>query len=316
MLASQRSLAATQLSRNTFAEVVESTAPVREAALESFRRRNAVLDTLFYDVGKVTPDEARTISPWLAREGSLLIVPPSGQGALTLCTTIGDFAARGGAATRILAVAGVGSSALGSAAFARNVADAFDEPVAAVVSGYGLADLVTEAAGGWFWFGGLNSLRHSLEALDARSRQSTSLEGAAISAETTFLERLSLDTATVSALLADERFSFSLLTGHSKGNLVVSEALFALEDGPSARRVHDDVAIVKISAAVAMPARYRNTVDVIGDIDWFGALNSRPQMSIDKVWPMAWHHTNTELLFQLPVTPVFRDLIAERDVRL
>lgn len=49
-----------------------------------------------------------------------------------------------------LAIAGVGSSALGAAAFARNVADGLGEPVAAVVSGYGLADVLTEALGGFF----------------------------------------------------------------------------------------------------------------------------------------------------------------------
>ncbi len=318
MLASQRSLTAAQLSRNTLTEVTESATPLREATLETFRRRNAALDTLFYDVGKVTPVEARGISPWLAREGSLLIVPPTGQGDLILCKTIGDFAELGGWSIRILAVAGVGSSALGSAAFARNVADAFGEPVAAVVSGYGLADLVTEAAGGWFWFGGLNSLRHSLETLDIRSR-TTSLAGASISTDAAIsLERLSLDTKTVSALLADDRFNFSLLTGHSKGNLVLSEALFALETGSAALRhtVREDVWIVKISAAVTIPRRYTRVIDVMGNIDWFGALNSRPLMSIEKIWPFAWHHTNTELPFELPVTSVFRELIDEQDIVL
>ena len=108
------------------------------------------------------------------------------------------------------------------------------ESPAAVGSGYALAGLVTVAGGGWFWFGGLNSLRHSLKTLDIRSR-TTSLAGASISTDAAIsLERLSLDTKTVSALLADDRFNFSLLTGHSKGNLVLSEALFALETGSAA----------------------------------------------------------------------------------
>ena len=49
-------------------------------------------------------------------------------------------------------VTGVGSSALGSAAFAWNVSEALAEPVAAIVPGYGLADLVPQALGGWFGF--------------------------------------------------------------------------------------------------------------------------------------------------------------------
>ena len=75
-------------------------------------------------------------------------MPPTGAGSLVLCGTVDDFADAGGSEIRTLVVAGVGSSALGAAAFARNVADACGTPVAAVVSGYGLADLLTEALGG------------------------------------------------------------------------------------------------------------------------------------------------------------------------
>ena len=70
MLSTQRSLATAQLGRNSFEEIFESPTPLREAALESFRRRNAVLDGIFYDIGKVTHEEARETAPWLAREGA------------------------------------------------------------------------------------------------------------------------------------------------------------------------------------------------------------------------------------------------------
>lgn len=308
MLASQRTHASAQLGRNTLTEIAESRTPLREATLEAFRRRNAALDSLFYDVGNVTPDEANAISPWLAREGALLIVPPSGRGAVQLYPDLDAFDAAGGARVRILTVAGVGSSALGSAAFARNVADAFGEPAAAVVSGYGLADLVTEAAGGWMWFGTLNHMRHLFEMLDAAARAAADASLARLD-----LEKVSLDTRTVCAVLTDPRFSFSVLTGHSKGNLVLSEALFALDDpgiGPT-----DDAVIVTLSAAVTMPGRFRNIIDVMGTIDWFGAMNSR-MLHVEKPWPLAWHHTNTEIRFHLPVTDVFRALIAERGIAL
>ena len=177
---------------------------------------------MFYDVGTVTAAEAQDISPWLAREGSLLIVPPTGQGPLCRCGTIDGFAGHGGTDIRILTVAGVGSSALGSAAFARNVADAFGQPVAAVVSGYGLADLLTEAAGGWFFFGTLNRLRHQFEELDRLSRTLNAPETAAASEEAAAevgisLARTSLDTATVISLLADPRFKFFAARGPFQG---------------------------------------------------------------------------------------------------
>ncbi|UWU89130.1 hypothetical protein [Bradyrhizobium sp. CB1015] len=316
MLSTQRSLAAAQLGRNSLKEVVESRAPLREAALESFRRRNAVLDGIFYDIGRITHAEALKTAPWLAREGAILIVPPSDAGSLLLCNTIDDFWNAGGADVRVLAVAGVGSSAIGAAAFARNVADAFRVRVAAVVSGYGLADLLTEALGGWFWFGGLNRLRHQFEALDDMSRVLNRPEMLSQASSPLELGRVSLDTRTVVALLGDRRFNFALVTGHSKGNLVISEALYELEEREAGRAVPaDKFWIVTVSAAVAMPPRYREKIiDVMGTIDGFGALNSTPGISIDKRCSFSWHHTNTDLPWHLPVTKVFRELKEERSL--
>jgi hypothetical protein len=318
MLSTQRSLATAQLGRNSFEEIFESRTPLREAALESFRRRNAVLDAIFYDIGKVTHGEALKTAPWLAREGAILIVPPSGAGSLQLCNTVEDFANAGGADVRVLAVAGVGSSALGAAAFARNVADAFGVTVAAVVSGYGLADLLTEALGGWFWFGALNRLRHQFEELDDMSRAINRPETLSPPTSPLELGRVSLDTRTVMALLSDDRFSFSLVTGHSKGNLVISEALYELDEHPAGRAIPDDKFwLVTVSAAVAMPPRRsKKIIDVMGTIDGFGALNSTPGISIEKPCPLSWHHTNTDLPFHLPVTKVFKELRIERNVTI
>jgi hypothetical protein len=300
-------LASVQLRRNSAAEVAQAKLPWREAMLEGYRRRNAVLDALFYDVGVVAPSEAASVAPWLAREGALLMVPPSGAGSLRISPDIEDFAASGGTRARILAVAGVGSSALGTAAFARNVADAFDEPVAALVSGYGLADMLTEAAGGWYWFGALNRMRHLFEQFDDFTR-GTGFEGAYPAPPS--MAHASLDTRTLCRLLTDRRFRFQLLTGHSKGNLVISEALYALRDA-RADEALSDIAIVTISAAIAMPPRYRKIIDVMGEIDWFGARNSNSAISIEYRPKNAWHHTNTDLRFHLPVRDVMRTLRRE-----
>ena len=300
-------LASVQLQRNSAAEVAEARTPWREALLEGYRRRNAVLDALFYDVGVVDPREAAAVAPWLAREGALLIVPPSGAGSLHICPGIEDFAAAGGAQARILAVAGVGSSALGTAAFARNVADAFDEPVAALVSGYGLADLLTEAAGGWYWFGALNRMRHLFERFDDLTR-GTVFEGTHPVPPS--MARASLDTRTLCRLLTDRRFRIKLLTGHSKGNLVISEALYALR-AAQADEALADMAIVTMSAAIAMPPRYRTIVDVMGELDWFGTMNSNSAIGIEYRPRNAWHHTNTALRWHLPVRDVMRALRRE-----
>jgi hypothetical protein len=284
---------------------------MRVAMLEGVRQRNTVLDAFFYDVGVVRDDEAAAIAPWLAAEGALLIVTPTGAGTLTLCPTLDDFVAAGGESIPTQNVAGVGSSALGSAAFARNVADALGKPVAAVVSGYGLADVLTEALGGFFWFGGLNSARHLFAVLDRLTETDDRAERALEHYPVNSATRLTRDTRTVLALLRDRRFNFDLLTGHSKGNLVLSEALYQLMYADEARAVALAKAarIVTFSARIAMPDAFRNVVDVMGALDWFGALNSRPDIRTDYVVSGAWHHTNTELPAHLPVTRTFGALV-------
>ncbi len=308
MLSSLATLQDTQAAR--VAGLPYSTLNPAEAAplLEAFHQRNALLDTLFYDVSRIDGDEARAISPWLAREGSLLYVPPTGQGSLTLCAGRDALVQAGQAAgpVRGLAVAGVGSSALGSAAFARNVADALGAPVAAVVSGYGLGDFVTEALGGWFFFGARNRLRHFEQELEELLEQH-SLVG---TVPALFGDRRGDDTAAVLGLLRDPRFAFDLLTGHSKGNLVLSEALYALVryDGPDLP-IARDTRIITVSAVIAMPPAFTDIVDVMGQWDLFGAFNSRAGIPVDVTVPMALHHTNTELDWHLPVTSTFKAIL-------
>ncbi len=173
--------------------------PLRNLTLEALRQRNTALDALFYDVKVITPEEAFYISGSLAAEGSIMIVPPSGGGALTLCETLEEFALRGGGDAQALAVAGIGGSALGAAAFARNVADAIDAPVAVVISGYGLADIITEAFGGHVFFGHLKGLRPVFQMLDDFAGRPKF--GAADMNDDETSSRTSLDTRTVRALL-------------------------------------------------------------------------------------------------------------------
>ncbi|KAA1182704.1 hypothetical protein FP026_11590 [Rhizobium tropici] len=281
--------------------------PVRNLALEGLRQRNLALDALFYDVTVITPEEAFYISDSLAAEGAIMIVPPSGLGALTLCETIDEFVLRGGGDARALAVAGIGGSALGAAAFARNVADAIDAPVAVVVSGYGIADVITEAFGGLFFFGHLKGLRPFLESLDdLAGRPKVGAQAEATAA------RASLDTRTVQALLADSRFSFRLLTGHSKGNLVLSAALHNLwkQDEMRVAELARHTKIVTIGTRIAMPPIFTDVVDVMGEWDWFGEINSRRFIHADQHVAHAWHHTNTDLGGHLPVTITLMEILA------
>ena len=260
MLSTFVALGATQVSRAASMPKQLLETPGRTVLLEGARRRNATLDSLFYDVGVISLDEARSIAPQLAAEGAILIVPPSGGGPVSLCRSINEFVDHA-AAVSAVAVSGVGSSALGTAAFARNVADATGKSVAGVVSGYGLADLITEALGGYYWFGTLNSIRHTFESLDRKT------EAGLISEPLPhrITKRESRDTRTVMALLTHPELRFDLLIGHSKGNLVISEALFEVRASDASRL--EDIArncgIVTVSAKVAMPREFSGVIDVM-----------------------------------------------------
>ncbi|MDB5423684.1 MAG: hypothetical protein JWQ29_1100 [Phenylobacterium sp.] len=276
--------------------------PLRALALEWLRRRNTALDAVFYDVGVITAAETQALAPWLAHEGAIVVTPPSGGAPLTVYEDLDKFlASPHRQSVHTLAVAGVGSSALGGAALARNIADARDETVAAVVSGYGFADLPTEALGGWICFGALNSVRHAFEGLDRWSRLFEAGEKAIEVLDGVGLARLSKDTATLTRLLGDPGFKPKLLVGHSKGNLVISEALYWLAERDLARctALGQDCNIVTLCAKIGMPPAFERVIDVTGELDGFGAMNSRQDIVSEYVAPHAWHSTNREFPFGL-----------------
>jgi hypothetical protein len=288
-------LARVQANRTLAAPAKLADNAFRAVALGDLQRRNAALDAVFYDVATISDEELPALAFWLAREGATILVPPSRGGRLKVFLSATEFLASG-QEVGALTVAGVGSSALGAAAFGRNVADAIGRPVAAVVSGYGLADVFTEALGGYFLFGALNSLRHLFEPLDAISKTFSLTEQAIEERDGVSWARGSRDTQTVIDLLRDAHFRPELVVGHSKGNLVISEALYTIEaiDDAQARALAGRTCIVTVSARIGMPAAFRDVLDIMGEYDWFGALNSRPDIPADIVVRGAWHSTNPE----------------------
>jgi hypothetical protein len=127
--------------------------------------RNQVADTYFYDVNALSRQEQEMLSPLVDLKGSIIVVPPRANKDVSIRhykSTLG-FMLEQGDVIEIIAVAGVGSSALGTAALARNAADHYGKDVAGIVTGYGMADVVLEALGGWFYYGGIDRLRYRAE---------------------------------------------------------------------------------------------------------------------------------------------------------
>lgn len=285
---------------------------MRNAALEPWRLRNTGMDALYYDVKALTSDETFYISDSLASQGLIMIVPPTGGGMLTLCESVEEFRLRGGRDVRAMAVAGIGGSAIGAAAFARNVADAIGAPVAAVVSGYGLGDIVNEAIGGAFLFGWLGHIKSNLEVIDdVVGRPKLGAYGNR-DEETDTSRKTGLDADTVTTLLADPSLSFNLIAGHSRGNRVIADALYALKaDNPGRLEALANTArIVTFGGRIKMPEAFTEVIDVVGELDWFGELNSRPKIATDIKVPFCGHSTNTDLPGALQVTRLLEQILS------
>lgn len=264
--------------------------------LYAYRMRNHALDAAFYDVGALSPDTIDRLHTVPFSEGGILTVHPGRHDRLTFHPTPAEFRRMGIGRPRAIAVAGVGSSAVGTAAFAKNVAQALGAPVAGVVSGYGMKDVLWEALGGWFWFRSLNQLRRGAET------NGKPFTGNGHTFD--WADRFSPDTTSLTALFSAEEPLFDVIVGHSKGNLSIAEALYQAEErAPTqAEALLRHAHIITISAAIYMPDDSRKVTDIIGALDWFGRMNSHPDVAPDIVVPNAWHHTNTELTAHLNVT--------------
>src|SRR5229473_6426715 len=165
--------------------------PFVEPMLRLCRLTNTALDVLFYDVGALTktllaqhtvintgasrsaafsghPLQTLDLSAATNPSGSIIVVnaqlAPFVRPPFRDMKQFMDYAnSDDGATLHTLAITGVGSSAYGAVAFAWDVSTAIGEPVAAVVPGYGLADVVPQALGGWFGFGVYDALQSATQ---------------------------------------------------------------------------------------------------------------------------------------------------------
>ncbi|MEO1079020.1 MAG: hypothetical protein AAFY29_05655 [Pseudomonadota bacterium] len=272
------------------------------------QRRNTIADWTFYDVGALTRPEFNWLASQRIEEGSILVVLPTG-GADELCirkhVDHEAMIAAPGDLVRHFAIAGVGSSDVGAAALARTLANHLDEPVGAIVAGYGMADIVQEALGGWFFFGAANRAQALLDRFGKglsnplRGGRADEGEGASI------LARCSKDTRTLLRLLHDEGREIETILGHSKGCLSIAYAFNELRDlqGPDALTPFRDIKIITAGAVVALPDQLQRVHQYLGSIDWFGGLNSIPGTAHTRV-PYSWHHLNTDIPLHMNLSQV------------
>jgi len=210
---------------------------------------------------------------------------------------------------KTVSVTGVGSSALGSAAFAWNVSEALGEPVAAIVPGYGLADIIPQALSGFFGYGLADYLRElgeqalalmapQMAVIGRRLSRSIPERTSPIDSEGTAFLRGSPESDILHAIL-EHTPQITRLYGHSKGSLCIGNAIAGLHpDRAKALEVTTFSAVIQEES----PARF---AQILGRIDPLGQLNSWG--NLPERWIEAWHSTNT----MLPLTVSVSKLTAE-----
>ncbi|MBF0440200.1 MAG: hypothetical protein G8345_14460 [Magnetococcales bacterium] len=267
---------------------------------------NRMCDSQFYDVSALTGEERKDLSVIENPEGAIIVVYPAKDKRNILHYQLDDFISElvdGQLPVRTIAIAGVGSSALGTAALSRNIADYIGEPVCGIISGMGMVDLLTEGLGGWYVLGARNMIRDwvsrsfSMSGIPLESSKSTT-DG------DPFPEHFvpgSPDSLALLKILLVAAHKLRLIVGHSKGNYIIENAMegYVAFCRQQAKAI-SDFQIVTLSALVRFPSEIKSVKQVIGGMDFFGAMNSRPFLDA-KTLPLATHTTNPERPFPLIV---------------
>ena len=304
--------------------------PFVEPMLRLCRLANTVLDALFYDVGALTttllaqdtiiktgdsrnavssrhPLQTLDLSAATNPSGSIIIVDAQLAPFVRPFRDMNQFIdyANGvdGATLHTLTITGVGSSAYGAVAFAWDVSTAIGEPVAAVVPGYGLADVVPQALGGWFGFGVYDALQSATQDFLASFAPTLAMMGKELALSTP--RRVQAETGApvfrhgsaasddVHAIL-DAVPTITRLVGHSKGALAIANALRSLV-APHA----EGISIFTLGCVIQeeFPRyRYRQT---LGWFDALGILNSWNRAPEQRVF--THHSTNSSIPLSMQV---------------
>jgi len=227
-----------------------------------------------------------------------------------LAQEAGRVTRKKGRKVRTASITGVGSSALGTAAFAWNVSLALNEPVAAIVPGYGLADILPQALGGWFGFGVENLLRRAgqqwlewmappLAHAGRRLVRSVPRATPGLQANAPLGFRTGCPGSDILHAILLEANEIVRLYGHSKGALCIENALRSLPAGCAER-----IEVTTFGCAIAKEtgASYEQ---ILGKIDSLGQLNSWG--NAPKHWIDSSHTTNTMLPLPMRVVQLTQE---------
>lgn len=289
--------------------------------------RNILWDTCFYDVKALSAAELTEFAVTPDQEGAVIVVSPGSANRKIRHYASGtEMLKQEGRGIGGVAIAGVGSSVVGTAALARNVADAYGFDVAGVVSGYGISDVIAEAMGGWFFYRYTERFRHSIEiAIEKAVDALLASPGSDNVARQIPRDRRDhtiprqLESGTLLDILCAHPQNLKVLVGHSKGALLINYVLdqFVHRMEGHNHPYYDDLHVVTVGAVVGIAKEFTKSSQLIGKLDWFGGINSSPALLWEtdptprpKFIENAWHHLNREIPFNLRLSDVLARHVA------
>jgi hypothetical protein len=282
------------------------------------------LDNFFYDLKSLSDIEKAIIRDFSDHEGSIVVVSPrKADKPIRYYADATEMLMQEKKNIGGVAVAGVGSSIFGTAALARNVADTYGKDIAGIVSGYGATDLMMEALGGWFFYGYTDKFRHLLEIMVEKAaapvpppmRDATeATTDSARDLRESWIPR-QLDTGTLLDILMANPDNMDILVGHSKGAMMIDFVLeeFVRRMKGEAHRYYGDLHVVTVGAVVGVSRNFKKTSQIIGSLDWFGGMNSLPDLLEDanpdtrpRYIANAGHHLSRTWPFELCLVDALR----------
>jgi len=245
-------------------------------------------------------------------EGALLLIDAHTPPYVHRFVSVAKYLASKHPETReveVVTVTGVGSSAYGSAAFGWQVSRRLGRPVLAIVPGYGLADITQQALGGWFAFGLHDVLQTKSVVQDALATVAPQVAEIGRCLPQTIpgheqapvFEHGSGSSDVLHALLSEPGIRLKTLIGHSKGALVIKNAIRSLE-GFGARKP----TIVTLGCAIKEEVEGARYHQYLGWFDLLGLLNSWGNPPDER--PPSTHTTNPYLPCALPVDVILSEL--------
>lgn len=305
-----------------------------KAMLSFYRPINTIIDTAFYDVAHLVLDllqrrihvhemgndrpckvpalQHLSLDAATNPEGSILVINSSADEPLKSFADAQSFMKICDPKLTTIVIAGVGSSAVGAAAFAWDVSEALGEPVAAIVAGYGVADVLSEALGGWYGFGMQQALReliqNFLSDFDLKSARIgrnllATARGCCGKHDPTFTPKFdkgSPEADVLHEILMAEKCQIRRIVGHSKGVLNIDNALREVNS-----EILGNVQVLTLGCAIHRTAPTQSMAQYLGSWDWLGIMNSWGH--VPDWWMLGYRHTTNSLIpGALPVKQIVR----------